>query len=579
MEIARIREILAEAKAIQDVSVNKDGTNPNVINRYWDEINREDLDALIDYLEDYTSAANAAVSGTIANPMQGTQWRRTGTWRGGAIYLKEVDRDGGRGKVLRLYQELFYGETTVGTVVIENGCRYLVEITETFFGKTTLPTVPTSISGVNYQIQAFKVDEKRGTYSGYIEKRTRVVQDVPEYDSALSAAQTGKTTEKLGTNDSTLLPIVQETGKIKHRAITKNDDCSFDIKKEEIAPVDQTVTSAEDSAAKSASRIFHTENTTPLTTPTAAPGTIKRNENRPTESGKTQTTEEVVTVKDQTETSYEKSAAESSILALHTEGTVLASPTLADGEIKESQNLPTEAGKVRTQERTRTAINQTATSFEKTALAEMAAVLNTQGAALETEVLADGTTVEVIQRPTQFQNKYETIRRVKTGIYVYVSASYVDQYGTSFYGRGVNATETQYDAAVSAANLTANTNNGVSKEPAEYKGLVNFLIQKVANDNSLKSTFLGTLGTWTKSLNDRERRIDSADATGYKWRQITIAVKDVWGTIDACWNGINGGDHDSKGPERVGTVLGVMQYHATQIVRSYGNWSPGATDT
>jgi len=998
LEAVRIREILAEAKAIQDTSINKDGTNPNLIIRYWDEISREDLDALVDYLEDYTSAVNAAAATTVVDPMKGTQWARAGTWNGGAIYPKMVDREGGRGKVLRLYQELFAGEKSVGTVTVENGCRYIVEIYETFFGKTTLPTVPASTAGVSYKIEAFRVHEKFGTYSGYIEKRTRVVQDVAEYSSALSAAATGKTTEKLGTTDSALLPITQEAGKINRRAITKNEDCSFDLKKEEITVIDQTATagddsaaanavkvlnteaaaapsapsaaagtlirqtsapteagkyrnmietvtvkdqtatsaedsaaksatrafhsenaaalgvptatagtikrnenrpteagrtqtteevitvkdqtatskeesgarsvarvlntenastpadpaatpgeinrvelqpteagrlrsvvekvtvkdqtatSAEDSAAKSATRAFHSENATPLGAPTAtagtikrnenrpteagltqtteevvtvkdqtatagddsaaanavkvlnteaaaapsapsaaagtiirqssqpteagkfrnmvetvtvkdqtatsaedsaaksatrafhsenaaalgaptatagtikrnenrpteagrtqtveevvtvkdqtatsaedsaaksatrafhsenaaalgAPtataGTIKRNENRPTEAGLTQTTEEVVTVKDQTATSAEDSAAKSVSRAFHTENaTALGTPTATAGTIKRNENRPTEAGRTQTVEEVVTVKDQTATagddsaaasalkvtnteaaaqtgaqsaaagtivrsssapteagkyrnivetvtvkdqtadSFEKSALETIAEALHTEGSVIADEALATGTVIEVANKPTE-AGKYATVRRVRTGVYVLTSVSYTDRYGNSYYARGVNGTQAQFEAAVTAASLTNASNNSVSKEPSQYKDLFNFTIIKQAYDSANMTTFYGTLGTFNATLLDIEKWTDAIKfpVNRYGTREVTITVVDYWGiSLTTAWSTINNGDADSKPPEFKGLVGGIAVYHSRKLSRSYGAWGDG----
>jgi len=1059
MENKQIREILAERKWKIDTSTDKDGLNPDLVLRYLDDVNREDLDALVAYLKSYTSADNEAEDETVTDPMEGTQWHRSGTWNGGQVYFKEFPRDSGPGKVLRLYQELFAGETTIGIFTIENGCKYLVEIYETFFNKTELPTVPVSTSGVSYRIEAFNVDEKRKTYSGYIEKRTRVEQDVAEYVSAVSAAQSVATTEKLGTTDAAALPIAEEAGKINRRQVTKNDDCTVDVKKdsvtpkdqtiiekeecaarsverethteavaelpapvetpgeinrvvneeteagnvkttaekvtpkdqtieeteesaarsvartthteaeaelspaavetgkinrvvneeteagnvkttaekvtpkdqtieeteqsaarsvartthteaemelspaavetgkinrvvneeteagnvkttaetvtpkdqtiiekeesaarsverethteattplvdpvetpgeinrvvnqeteagnvkttaetvtpkdqtiiekeesaarsvarethteattplvdpvetpgeinrvvnqeteagnvkttaekvtpkdqtieeteesaarsvartthteaetelppaaeetgkinrvvneeteagnvktteetvtpkdqtiiekeecaarsverethteavaelpapvatageinrvvnqeteagnvkttaEKVTPKDQTIIEKEESAARSVARETHTEATTPLVDPVETPGEINRVVNQETEAGNVKTTAEKVTPKDQTIEETEESAARSVARTTHTEAetelspaaeetgkinrvvneeteagnvkttaetvtpkdqtiiekeesaarsvarethteaaTALPDPAETEGEINRVINQETEAGNVKTMAEKVTPKDQTGDSFEKTALETIAETFHSEGEVLPDEVLADGTTVEVVNKPTE-AGKSQTVRRVRTGVYVLTSVTYTDQYGDSYYARGLNATDAQFAAAVSAAGLTNASNNGVSTEPSQYKGLVNFTIQKVANDNLLKSTFLGTLGTWSKTLNDRERRIDSADATGYKWRQITIAVDDIWGTIDACWNGINGGDHDSKAPERVGTVLGIMQYHATKIVRSYGEWSPGITDT
>jgi len=818
MELKQIREILAERKWKIDTSVDKDGLNPDLVLRYLEDFSREDIDALRVYLKTYTSADNAAASETVTDPMKGTQGHRSGTWYGGQVYLKEVPRDSGPGKVLRLYQELFAGETTVGTVVVENGCRYVVEIYETFFGKTTLPTVPASTSGVSYRIEAFRVDEKHKTYSGYVEKRTRVAQDVAEYVSEVSAAQSVATTEKLGTTDAAALPIVEATGKINRRRVTKNDDCTVDVKKDSITPKDQTIIEKEESAAKSVSRethteasaalaepsqtdgqinrvsnqeteagnvrttaetitpkdqtitekeecaarsvertthteatsplpdptdvageinrvsnqeteagnvrttaekiipkdqtieeteesaarsvartthteadteltpateetgkikrvvnqeteagnvktteetitpkdqtiiekeecaarsverTTHTEATSPLPDPTDVAGEINRVSNQETEAGNVKTTEETITPKDQTIIEKEESAARSVERTTHTEaeeeleppieeagiiqrvinqeteaGNVrttaekitpkdqtieeteesaernvvrethteavepLANPGRANGIIVRVVNQQTEAGNYKTTQETITQNDQTATNLTKSALETIEEALHTSGVELLEETLDDGTTLELVNKPTE-SGKYETIRRQKKGIYVYVDITYPDKYGNSYYGNGRNATQEEFAAAIAAAALTNLSNNTVTVRQSIYKGLVDFEIFKAAQNSELKTTFYGDLGTWSKELYQREKRSDSSDETGYKWRLVTIHITDIWGTINACWNGISGGDWDSKRPEQVGTVLGVMQYHATKIIREFADWQAGSTD-
>jgi hypothetical protein len=1058
MENKQIREILAERKWKIDTSTDKDGLNPDLVLRYLDDVNREDLDALVAYLKSYTSADNEAEDETVTDPMEGTQWHRSGTWNGGQVYFKEFPRDSGPGKVLRLYQELFAGETTIGIFTIENGCKYLVEIYETFFNKTELPTVPVSTSGVSYRIEAFNVDEKRKTYSGYIEKRTRVEQDVAEYVSAVSAAQSVATTEKLGTTDTAALPIAEETGKINRRQVTKNDDCTVDVKKDSVTPKDQTIIEKEESAARSVERETHTEAATALPDPTETPGKINRVVNEETEAGNVKTTAEKVTPKDQTIIEKEESAARTVARETHTEATTplvdpvetpgeinrvvneeteagnvkttaekvtpkdqtieeteesaarsvartthteaetelspaaeetgkinrvvneeteagnvkttaetvtpkdqtiiekeesaarsverethteaatalpdpsetpgeinrvvnqeteagnvkttaekvtpkdqtieeteqsaarsvartthteaetelspaaeetgkinrvvneeteagnvkttaetvtpkdqtiiekeesaarsverethteattplvdpvetpgeinrvvnqeteagnvkttaekvtpkdqtieeteesaarsvartthteaetelppaaeetgkinrvvneeteagnvkttaetvtpkdqtiiekeesaarsverethteattplvdpvetpgeinrvvnqeteagnvkttaekvtpkdqtieeteesaarsvartthteaetelspaavetgkinrvvneeteagnvkttaetvtpkdqtiiekeesaarsvarethteaaaaLPDPAETEGEINRVINQETEAGNVKTMAEKVTPKDQTGDSFEKTALETIAETFHSEGEVLPDEVLADGTTVEVVNKPTE-AGKSQTVRRVRTGVYVLTDVTYVDRYGDSYFARGLNATEAQFLAAVSAANLTNESNNGVSKDASRYKALVNFTITKQAYDFTNMTTFYGTTGTWTKTVNDIQRRVDStATVNGYRARTITITLKDYWGiSMDAAWNNVDGGDSDSKPPEFKGLIGGIAVYHSRQVTRVYGEtWYDG----
>ena len=90
MEIAAIRELLAERLWVVLEAEQNRGWGDNGIIRYIEGVNREDLDALVLYLQEYTSADNNTPSDTVTNPMAGTQWARTGVWNGGRIWYEEV---------------------------------------------------------------------------------------------------------------------------------------------------------------------------------------------------------------------------------------------------------------------------------------------------------------------------------------------------------------------------------------------------------------------------------------------------------------------------------------------------------
>ncbi|MDD8011857.1 MAG: hypothetical protein PHX05_00065 [Acidobacteriota bacterium] len=424
METATIRELLAERLWKVNEGQQNRGFGDNLIERYLDGVNREDLDALVLYLQTYTSAANATASTSVTNPMAGTQWARTGTWYGGRIWYEEVKNEAQLRGTLRIWQALWCGDKTIADVITEKGCRYRVEVTW-YFGLRTLPTVPANSSGISYRMGPLNVDPERGTYTTFIEKRTRLYQVIAEHRSQESAAASDLTTKHHGVYEGdktdtgaavTLLDLEDvPAGEIRNLDRTKNEDCTQDIQTQKRTVKDQTRTSAETSAARKTERASHTENAAPLGAPEQEAGKIKRNDNQATESGKTRTVEEVVTVQDQTSTSREDSASKSAVKVLHTENAAaVADPAAAAGEIKRVELLPTEAGRMRSVEETITVKDQTRTSAETSAARKTTRALHTENAAaLGTPEQEAGKIKRNENQPTE-SGKTRTVEEVVT---------------------------------------------------------------------------------------------------------------------------------------------------------------------
>jgi hypothetical protein len=184
---------------------------------------------------------------------------------------------------------------------------------------------------------------------------------------------------------------------------------------ETIVPKDQVATGYDRSKAADATKVVHTENATPLTQPADVKGTIVRQSAQPTEAGNDRTVVETIVPKDQDETSYEENAFESATEVLHTENdSPLSEPTPEAGKIKTNQNLPTEAGNTRTQEKVRTAIAQTTTFASIISDDATETIEKGHNAAAMPEIEAvEGADVTIDGDINSFQ-KYDYVRRLKT---------------------------------------------------------------------------------------------------------------------------------------------------------------------
>jgi hypothetical protein len=129
---------------------------------------------------------------------------------------------------------------------------------------------------------------------------------------------------------------------------------------------------------------------------------------------------------------------------------------------------------------TRTAAIVSNAEQEKTITGDetVARVLNrnqVSGGTLPTSLTA-GTIVEMLNRLNEF-NRYDVNTTTRTATYQHLEYSWADRLGTAEVYWGRNATSVQYEAMLSTANLTAATNNNISKMENRF-GLIDYVITK-----------------------------------------------------------------------------------------------------
>ena len=414
MEIAAIRELLAERLWVVLEAEQNRGWGDNGIIRYIEGVNREDLDALVLYLQEYTSADNNTPSDTVTNPMAGTQWARTGVWNGGRIWYEEVKNTQELRGRLRIYQYLYSGDKTDGDIITEDGCRWKATTTW-YFGVKDIPALPQGSSGIVYRMGQLTLDKDDGTYTTYIEKRERLYQKIPEYQSRRSDAGRQDTQRHFGVRDGdkdengNAIALIDlnsvPVGEIWDLDRNKNEDCTQDIVEQKRKVFNQTRGSTEDSAARNVIRELHTENATELGQASSTPGKIIRHSNEPTESGLTRTVKETVSVKDQVGGGGEESAARSVVRETHTENEaeleVEGEPE--PGTIVRYTNDPTESGLTRTVKETIQVKDQTSVGGEDSAARNVSRELHTENAAaLVTPVTSEpGKIIRHSNEPTE----------------------------------------------------------------------------------------------------------------------------------------------------------------------------------
>ena len=137
---------------------------------------------------------------------------------------------------VRIFQMLMQppadGDPGDGPYLLEDGCQY--KISHTFFWNVeVLPELDESSSGIQYTMQGITRDSTTGLYSCVIEKRERVQQDVPLYDTAMTIFEHVQEELHLGVKASDLPTTGQNAsvggGTIVERRVAKNSDCTSDV--------------------------------------------------------------------------------------------------------------------------------------------------------------------------------------------------------------------------------------------------------------------------------------------------------------------------------------------------------------
>lgn len=189
--------------------------------------------AMIEYLQGQT--------GITAIQLHGKRIELDGEWKAVRAWYETRDGDTSETnklKRVRICQALEKNSADAegdGPYTVENGCMYKVE--HTFhWNADSLPVVPASSSGVNYQIQAVTRDDETGLWSCVVERRERVRQDVAEYTTEKTVFETKKEEQHLGVKQGNVAGTGKAAsvsgGKMVTRRVKKNEDCTLDVTNE-----------------------------------------------------------------------------------------------------------------------------------------------------------------------------------------------------------------------------------------------------------------------------------------------------------------------------------------------------------
>ncbi len=234
---------------------------------------------VLDYLKSET-ATSIVMAGKLID--LGETWKATDAWY---QTMPAEKWQGTESTKVRVYQAFrAESDTSAGPYSVENGCQYAV--THQFYWDVAeVPSVPASSSGVGYTLQGVVRDRETGLYSCVVECRTRVQQDVPEYDTQKTVFQDTKEELHLGVKAGTSAgkPASVSNGTMVTRRVTKNADCTTDV--QNVTTVDKPVTGAAETVTElAAGTRTTTENrnmATKASTANLAPGESVRNEQTP----------------------------------------------------------------------------------------------------------------------------------------------------------------------------------------------------------------------------------------------------------------------------------------------------------
>ena len=252
-------------------------------------------------------------------------------------------------KVIRVYQALQRNPGNAGEdgpYVMENGC--MQKLSFTYHWKVAeLPKVPESESGVTYRLGGVSKDDETGLWSCYLEKRERVVQEVPEYTSENTGFATRTERQFIGVKQADVAGTGKDAGAgggvTVRRRVKKNEDCTSDVTIETVVdkPVKEASVTVERTLRATTTVTEERNMSTPLSKTNLKPGTRVRNEK--TEAGlyNTQKTEVVATPPDGSikevcrKTLFEHLHSETEILASRPKSVEVANVSLGDGKTLE----------------------------------------------------------------------------------------------------------------------------------------------------------------------------------------------------------------------------------------------------
>lgn len=212
-----------------------------------------------------------------------TEWKPVSAW-----YEQQEGQIDERTKlkIIRIFQALQRNPKDGkgdGPYVVENGCMY--KVSHTFYWNVPeLPEAPQSESGVSYRVGSVARDDETGLWSCYLEKRERVMQEMPEYTSDNTAFAARTERQFLGVRQDAVAGTGKkasaDSGVIVRRRVKKNEDCTSDVVNEtEIAKSVEKASVTVERSLRAKTVVTEDRNMpSPLSDDNLPPGTTVRNE-------------------------------------------------------------------------------------------------------------------------------------------------------------------------------------------------------------------------------------------------------------------------------------------------------------
>ena len=189
-------------------------------------------------------------------------------------------------KIIRIFQALqrnLKDGKGDGPYVVENGCMY--KVSHTFYWNVPeLPEAPQSESGVSYRFGSVARDDETGLWSCYLEKRERVMQEVPEYTSDNTGFAARTEQQFLGVKQDAVAGTGKQAsasnGVTVRRRLKKNEDGTTDVTVETVVdkPVEKASVTVERSLRAKTVVTEDRNMPSPLNDANLPPGTRVTNE-------------------------------------------------------------------------------------------------------------------------------------------------------------------------------------------------------------------------------------------------------------------------------------------------------------
>ena len=202
---------------------------------------------------DYLSSA-AGAKGLFCDGKAIGDWAPMSAW-----YEETRAEDGTQAVTVRVFQALRDPEDgeADGPFLVQDGCVW--KVSHTFYWDVAeVEAVPTSASGVAYEIQGLRRDEETGLYSYALVKRERVAVEVGPWEAHQDGYQTRERALLLGLRDEDESTVDQKVEAFAQKAemkLTDGDGVTVDIQKQknDDCTTDVTIENATEQAVAGAS--------------------------------------------------------------------------------------------------------------------------------------------------------------------------------------------------------------------------------------------------------------------------------------------------------------------------------------